>query len=83
MQESIQNSHDLQRVFIIDEAHRSYDPKGCFYANLIECDKTAIKIALTGTPLLEDNAQDKATKKLLATTCTPILIQNPLKTDTP
>ncbi|GHR67656.1 DEAD/DEAH box helicase family protein [Helicobacter pylori] len=63
LQESIQNSHDLQRVFIIDEAHRSYDPKGCFYANLIECDKTAIKIALTGTPLLEDNVQDKATKK--------------------
>ncbi|GAA6785294.1 hypothetical protein BTM494_06690 [Helicobacter pylori] len=63
LQESIQNSHDLQRVFIIDEAHRSYDPKGCFYANLIECDKAAIKIALTGTPLLEDNAQDKATKK--------------------
>ncbi|GHS24100.1 hypothetical protein VN1154_05080 [Helicobacter pylori] len=62
LQESIQNSHDLQRVFIIDEAHRSYDPKGCFYANLIECDKTAIKIALTGTPLLEDNTQDKATK---------------------
>ncbi|GAA9751170.1 type I restriction endonuclease subunit R [Helicobacter pylori] len=63
LQEFIQNSHDLQRVFIIDEAHRSYDPKGCFYANLIECDKNAIKIALTGTPLLEDNAQDKATKK--------------------
>ncbi|WP_232257041.1 DEAD/DEAH box helicase family protein [Helicobacter pylori] len=63
LQESIQNSHDLQRVFIIDEAHRSYDPNGCFYANLIECDKTALKIALTGTPLLEDNAQDKATKK--------------------
>ncbi|GAA8502626.1 type I restriction endonuclease subunit R [Helicobacter pylori] len=63
LQESIQNSHNLQRVFIIDEAHRSYDPKGCFYANLIECDKTALKIALTGTPLLEDNTQDKATKK--------------------
>ncbi len=63
LQELTQNSRNLQRVFIIDEAHRSYDPKGCFYANLIECDKTAIKIALTGTPLLEDNAQDKATKK--------------------
>ncbi len=62
LQESVQNSRNLQRVFIIDEAHRSYDPKGCFYANLIECDKTAVKIALTGTPLLEDNAQDKATK---------------------
>ncbi|WP_258222169.1 DEAD/DEAH box helicase family protein [Helicobacter pylori] len=62
LQEATKNNHDLQRVFIIDEAHRSYDPKGCFYANLIECDKTAIKIALTGTPLLEDNVQDKATK---------------------
>ncbi|WP_240655838.1 DEAD/DEAH box helicase family protein [Helicobacter pylori] len=62
LQEATKDSHNLQRVFIIDEAHRSYDPKGCFYANLIECDKTAIKIALTGTPLLEDNAQDKATK---------------------
>ncbi len=63
LQEAAKDSYDLQRVFIIDEAHRSYDPKGCFYANLIECDKAAIKIALTGTPLLEDNAQDKATKK--------------------
>ncbi|MGL2804706.1 DEAD/DEAH box helicase family protein [Helicobacter pylori] len=62
LQEVTKDNHDLQRVFIIDEAHRSYDPKGCFYANLIECDKTAVKIALTGTPLLEDNAQDKATK---------------------
>ncbi len=62
LQEATKNNHDLQRVFIVDEAHRSYDPKGCFYANLIECDKTAVKIALTGTPLLEDNAQDKATK---------------------
>lgn len=63
LQEATKDNHDLQRVFIIDEAHRSYDPKGCFYANLIECDKTALKIALTGTPLLENNVQDKATKK--------------------
>ncbi|MDU9777563.1 DEAD/DEAH box helicase family protein [Helicobacter pylori] len=62
LQEATKDNRNLQRVFIIDEAHRSYDPKGCFYANLIECDKTAVKIALTGTPLLEDNAQDKATK---------------------
>ncbi|MFP6181802.1 type I restriction endonuclease [Helicobacter pylori] len=62
LQEATKDNHDLQRVFIIDEAHRSYDPKGCFYANLIECDKTAVKIALTGTPLLEDNVQDKATR---------------------
>ncbi len=64
LQESIQNSGNLQRVFIVDEAHRSYKKEGCFYANLIECDKKAIKIALTGTPLLEKNAQDQVTKKL-------------------
>ncbi|BEG57360.1 hypothetical protein NHP21005_10480 [Helicobacter sp. NHP21005] len=58
-----QNEH-LQRVFVVDEAHRSYDPKGCFLANLLNADKNAIKIALTGTPLLEKNKQDKATKKI-------------------
>ncbi|GAA9979089.1 hypothetical protein VN0965_05800 [Helicobacter pylori] len=84
LQKAAKDNHDLQRVFIIDEAHRSYDPKGCFYANLIECDKTAVKIALTGTPLLEETTcKIKPLKTLLATTCTPILIQNPLKTDTP
>lgn len=45
---------NLQRIFIIDEAHRGYNPKGCFLANLFEADKNAIKIALTGTPLLSD-----------------------------
>jgi type I restriction enzyme R subunit len=42
----------LQRVFFIDEAHRSYDPKGSFLANLYNADKSSIKIALTGTPLI-------------------------------
>ncbi|MGL2648610.1 DEAD/DEAH box helicase family protein, partial [Helicobacter pylori] len=60
LQEAAKDSHDLQRVFIIDESHRSYDPKGCFYANLIECDKTAVKIALTGTPLLNNDENLKA-----------------------
>lgn len=45
---------NLQRVFIIDEAHRGYDPKGCFLANLFDADPDSIKIALTGTPLLKD-----------------------------
>ncbi len=45
---------NLQRVFIIDEAHRGYNPKGCFLANLFEADKNSIKIALTGTPLLKE-----------------------------
>lgn len=42
----------LQRVFIMDEAHRSYNPKGSFLANLFGADKDSIKIALTGTPLI-------------------------------
>lgn len=45
---------NLQRVFIIDEAHRSYDPKGCFLANLFAADTNSVKIALTGTPLLKE-----------------------------
>lgn len=45
---------NLQRVFIIDEAHRGYNPKGCFLANLFDADPNSIKIALTGTPLLKE-----------------------------
>lgn len=44
----------LQRVFFIDEAHRGYNPTGSFLANLMDADKDAIKIALTGTPLLKE-----------------------------
>ncbi|MCT2346575.1 HsdR family type I site-specific deoxyribonuclease [Niallia taxi] len=45
---------NLQRIFIIDEAHRGYNPTGCFLANLFDADKNSIKIALTGTPLLKE-----------------------------
>ncbi len=45
---------NLQRIFIIDEAHRGYNPTGSFLANLIEADQNAVKIALTGTPLLKE-----------------------------
>ncbi len=44
---------NLQRVFIIDEAHRGYRPEGSFLGNLFEADKNSVKIALTGTPLLK------------------------------
>lgn len=44
---------NLQRIFILDEAHRGYKPGGCFLANLFDADTDAIKIALTGTPLLK------------------------------
>lgn len=45
---------NLQRIFIIDEAHRGYNPTGSFLYNLFEADKNSIKIALTGTPLLKE-----------------------------
>ncbi|MBW4727569.1 type I restriction endonuclease subunit R [Prevotella nigrescens] len=45
---------NLQRIFILDEAHRGYSPGGCFLANLFDADPNSIKIALTGTPLLSE-----------------------------
>ena len=45
---------NFQRIFILDEAHRGYKPGGCFLANLFDADTDAIKIALTGTPLLKE-----------------------------
>lgn len=48
------NDYDvtIQRVYFLDEVHRSYNPKGSFLANLEQSDPNAIKIGLTGTPLL-------------------------------
>lgn len=43
---------NVQRIFFIDEAHRSYKFTGEFFKNLMTCDRDAIYIALTGTPLL-------------------------------
>ena len=48
---------NLQRIFIIDEAHRGYNPNGCFLANLFDADPNSIKIALTGTPLLREERE--------------------------
>ena len=45
---------NLQRIFILDEAHRGYKPGGCFLANLFDADTDSVKIALTGTPLLKE-----------------------------
>ncbi len=42
----------VQRIFFLDEVHRSYNPKGSFLANLELADTHSIKIGLTGTPLL-------------------------------
>ena len=50
-------STNLQRIFFIDEAHRGYNPQGSFLANLLEADQNAVKIALTGTPLLKEERE--------------------------
>lgn len=49
-----QNTYNakVQRIFFVDEAHRSYSSTGDFFKNLMTCDYDAIYIALTGTPLL-------------------------------
>lgn len=50
---------NIQRVYFLDEVHRSYNPKGSFLANLSQSDANAIKIGLTGTPLLGDDYSSK------------------------
>jgi len=55
---------NIQRIYFLDEAHRSYNPKSNNLANLINSDKQAIKIALTGTPLLREVAKDFDSKVL-------------------
>jgi type I restriction enzyme R subunit len=51
---------NIQRVYFLDEVHRSYNPKGSFLANLHESDMNAIKIGLTGTPLLGTDFNSKS-----------------------
>ncbi len=49
----------IQRVYFLDEVHRSYNPEGSFLANLKESDNNAIKIGLTGTPLIGSDLKSK------------------------
>lgn len=51
---------NIQRVFFLDEVHRSYNPKGSFLANLEQSDRNSIKIGLTGTPLLGEEYNSKS-----------------------
>ncbi len=57
-----ESDYDLnsQRVYFLDEVHRSYDPKGSFLANLMNSDRNAIIIGLTGTPLLGEEKSSKS-----------------------
>ena len=51
---------NIQRIYFLDEVHRSYNPKGSFLANLTNSDKNAILIGLTGTPLIGNDRTSKA-----------------------
>lgn len=51
---------NIQRVYFLDEVHRSYSPEGSFLANLEQSDRNAIKIGLTGTPLIGETLQSRA-----------------------
>jgi type I restriction enzyme R subunit len=59
--EHFSNDYDLnvQRVYFIDEAHRSYKSTGSFFSNLVSSDRNAIMICLTGTPLIGEFASKK------------------------
>lgn len=50
---------NIQRVYFLDEAHRDYNPQGSFLARLFESDPKAIRLALTGTPLIGDELKSR------------------------
>ena len=50
---------EIQRIYFLDEAHRSYNPKGSFLSNLLSSDREAVIVALTGTPLIGSNFKTK------------------------
>jgi type I restriction enzyme R subunit len=57
------NDYDIstQRIYFLDEVHRSYNPSGSFLANLFNSDRNAILIGLTGTPLIGNDRNSRAT----------------------
>ncbi len=50
---------NIQRIYFLDEVHRSYNPHGSFLANLVLSDTNSIKIGLTGTPLITKDYYSK------------------------
>lgn len=52
---------NVQRVYFLDEVHRSYNPTGSFLANLFSSDRNAILIGLTGTPLIATDRRSRDT----------------------
>ena len=57
------NDYDIniQRIYFLDEVHRSYNPTGSFLANLASSDRNAILIGLTGTPLIGNDRRSRDT----------------------
>lgn len=57
------NDYDIntQRIYFLDEVHRSYNPTGSFLANLLNSDRSAIIIGLTGTPLIGNDRTSRQT----------------------
>lgn len=57
------NDYDIssQRIYFLDEVHRSYNPSGSFLANLTNSDRDAVILGLTGTPLIGKDRTSKAT----------------------
>lgn len=55
------NDYDIntQRIYFLDEVHRSYNPTGSFLANLFNSDRSAILIGLTGTPLIGSDRRSR------------------------
>lgn len=64
-QVSKQSDYDLnvQRIYFLDEVHRSYNPFGSFLSNLQSSDRDAIFIGLTGTPLIKQKIKRPGTSE--------------------
>lgn len=62
---TVQTDYDInvQRIYFLDEVHRSYNPRGSFLANLIASDRNAIFIGLTGTPLINQKLKPADNRK--------------------
>jgi len=60
-----QSDYDLnvQRIYFLDEVHRSYNPRGSFLTNLLTSDPNAIFIGLTGTPLIKQKLKAEGGQK--------------------
>lgn len=55
----------IKRIFFIDEAHRSYKPKGSFLGALLNAEADSVYIGLTGTPKLSAPEEDESREAFL------------------